>query len=145
MQKFFNVCCLLVACWKAIELPSHSICIKSEAFHLLLKTSQKYHSTDLSKLGDLDIHGIRCMSLRLHAWSAREIFNTNFLPVIDSGDEILMKFVRAKHEIQTGSSRSAHHSKKTTLHNLLRGEVGITWNKKRAHINTYVLHCGVCR
>ena len=144
LQKFFNVCCLLVARWKARELPLHPICIKSEAFYLLLKTSQNYHSTDLSKLGDFDIHGIKCMSLRLHAWSAREIFNTNFLPVIESGDDILMKFVRAKHEISSSSSRSAHHTKKTTLQNVLRGEVGITWYKKRTHINSYVLHCGVC-
>ena len=78
------------------------------------------------------------MSLRLHAWSAREIFYTSYLPVIDSGDEILRKFVRAKHEIETGASKSAHHIKKTTQQNLMRGEVGLIWYKKRAHVNTHV-------
>ena len=86
--------------------------------------------------------GIKCMSLRLQCEMARNIFYTQFLPVIGSEDPIIVKLIRNAHEKDIENSRRLHNLEKTTRANLVRGQTGITWYKQRQHCKNFVGSCG---
>ena len=98
----------------------------------------------MCKLADVDLHGIKCMSLRLASKDAKEIFNANQLPSLDSRDDIVQKLIREYHQVSINFCRITHFNKKTTMQNLTRGEVGIAWRKKALHVKQYIAKCGIC-
>ena len=100
--------------------------VMKQGFLSLLRSSQALFAEGASKLSDSMVLGIKCMSLRLQCEMARNIFNTQFLPVIGSEDPIIVKLIRKAHEFGIETNQRLHTMGKTTRANLVRGEIGIT-------------------
>ena len=81
--------------------------VKKEGFLCLLRSSQALFAEGASKLSDSMVLGIKCMSLRLQCEMARNIFNTQFLPVIGSEDPVIVKLIRNAHEMDIENSRKS--------------------------------------
>ena len=117
--------------------------IKRECFGLLMRTSQSHYRDNLQKLADLEVDGIRFMSLRLQP-NHTDLFNTNFLPVIGSNDPLRFKFIRHHHLMSNAGLRTMHANKKSTTHLVSQGAWGVTWHKKKADVSKYIDSCGSC-
>ena len=78
----------------------------------------------------MEVNNIRCMSLRLQSDTARIIFGTKYLPFISNEDPLIHKAMRHGHELGLGTNRRTHNLEKTTIANLLHGEVGMTWYRQ---------------
>ena len=77
-----------------------------------MNTSQEHFKEELCKFADVDLHGIKCMSLRLASKDAKEIFNANQLPSLDSRDDIVQKLIREYHQVSINFCRITHFNKK---------------------------------
>ena len=114
-KKLFDAFCILAARYFSKHFPDEKeFCITKEAFFILLNTSQEHYKEELRKLADVDLHGIKCMSLRLASKDAKEIFNANQLPTLDSKDDIVQKLIREYHKVRINLCRITHFNKKIT-------------------------------
>ena len=145
LEQVLRTFAYLAAIHRARTIPHiQDFDIKKEAFYLLLRTSQAHFCSDLGKVGDVQVNGITCMSLRLQMQHARAIFGGNILPVIASCDPLTVKFIRYKHIHGESIGRGMHFNAKTTAQNLVRGEVGVTWKMKATSVRKYLHECGTC-
>jgi hypothetical protein len=71
--------------------------VRKEAFISMLRTSQKIFPKGITSLSDSEVHDVKCMSLRLQSITAREIFDTKWLPVISLEDPLRFKLTRKGH------------------------------------------------
>ena len=117
--------------------------IKMEGFGLLMRSSQTHYKQGLDKLCDVEIHGIRFMSLRLQA-SHTALFDCNFLPVIGNDDPLKFKFIRYHHLVSHAGLRAVHLNKKSTIHAVSQGAWAVTWRKKKNDVSLYINSCGIC-
>ena len=92
----------------------------------------------------MEVNDIKCMSLRLQSDTARTIFSTKYLPVISNEDPLVNKAMRRGHELGLGSNRRTHNLEKTSVANLLHGEIGLTWYRQGRDVKKFVQHCGIC-
>ena len=100
LEQVFRTFAFMAERHRAKHMPSEqNFDVKKEAYHALLRTSQAHFSTDLGKLCDAEINGVKGMSLRLQMKHARAIFDAKMLPVIDSKDPLTFKFIRMKHQL----------------------------------------------
>ena len=126
-RQVFRSFCFMVSMYFARNLPlAINWEVKKEGFLCLLRSSQALFAEGVSKLSDSMVLGIKCMSLRLQCEMARNIFNTQFLPVIGSEDPIIVKLIRNAHEMDIETNRRLHNMEKTTRANLVRGQIGMT-------------------
>ena len=145
LEQLFRTFVFLVSIYWARTMPGETqFEVKKEAFLCLLRTSQAHFSGDLEKLCDTEVQGVRGMSLRLAMRHARAVFSAQILPVICSKDPVTTKFIRMKHQLGMDIVRPAHFNMKTTNQLLTRGQVGVTWYKKRLMIKQFLQECGIC-
>ena len=93
--------------------------VKKEAFGLILRTSQKYHSVKESS--ETVVNGIHCLHPRLEKGVAQQIYGTSNIPILSNKDSITVKFFREAHWVKGDVCRGMHNLTKTTLANVLRG------------------------
>ena len=100
-----------------------------------------------------DALSIRCFkvrrghvtNLRLASHTARELYGTKHLPNLGVDDPIRAKFMLRAHTTDSTGSSGTHQFGKTTLANLMSGEMGIIWERCKADVQTYKRLCGICR
>ena len=114
-----------------------------EGFGLLMRSSQTHYKQGLDKLCDVEIHGIRFMSLRLQA-NHTTLFDCNFLLVIGNDDPLKFKFIRYHHLVSHAGLRAVHLNKKSTIHAVSQGAWAVTWRKKKNDVSLYIDNCGIC-
>ena len=119
--------------------------VRREAWATLIKTAQTHYPAGVSKLEEAVVHGIKVTNLRLASHTARELYGTKHLPILGVDDPIRTKFIRRAHTTDSTGSRGTHQFGKTTLANLMSGEMGIIWERCKADGQTYKRLCGICR
>ena len=99
-EQDFRKFCFMVSMDFARNVP-HAINwdVKKEGFLCLFQSIQALFADGISNHSDCLVLVIKCMSLRLQCEMARNIFNTQFLPVIGSEDPIIVKLIRKAHEL----------------------------------------------
>ena len=117
--------------------------IRKEAFGLILRSSQRYHSVKDSS--EIVINGIHCLHLRLEKGVAQQIYGTSNIPILSNKDSVTVKFFREAHWVKGDVCRGMHNLTKTTLSNVLRGEAAVFWKGQQRQIKNAILDCGTCR
>ena len=118
--------------------------IKKEAWMLILRSSQKHFNQELRSYSDTVVRCIKVLELRLESSTARSLFGTKYIPVLGTDDPLRTQLMRRAHEMHSGASREIHHLEKTTIANLVSGQVGVTWKNEKKEIKSYISRCGVC-
>ena len=87
--------------------------IRKEAFGLILRSSQRYHSVKDSS--EIVINGIHCLHLRLEKGVAQQIYGTLNIPILSNKDSVTVKFFREAHWVKGDVCRGMHNRTKTSL------------------------------
>ena len=91
------------------------------------------------------IHTISVTDLRLASHTARSLFGTKHLPILGTNDPIRTKLMRRAHNVGPEGNRGTHQFGKTTLANVISGELGVIWEKCKTDVQTFKRLCGICR
>ena len=99
--------------------------IRKEGIGLLFRTSQRHW--EVSKWTETKVDEIGCLLLRLEKEVANSIYGTLNIPVLNHKDPLTAKLIRNSHLMTRDISRGVHNLTKTTLANLVKGEVAAYW------------------
>ena len=91
------------------------------------------------------VNWIGCLKLRLEQGVAISIYGTLCLPIINHRDPLTAKLIRAAHWVNRDVPRAVHNLTKTTIANLVRGEMAVYWKGQRGDVTRAISNCGVCR
>ena len=111
----------------------------------MLRSAQKHYSEGVSKMEEAVIYSIKVTDLCLASHTARSLFGTKHLPILDTDDPIRAKFICRAHTLGPGGSRGTHQFGKTTLANVISGEIGVIWEKCKTEVQAFKRMCGICR
>ena len=83
--------------------------------------------------------------MRIEKEVANTIYGTLNIPVLNHKDPVTAKLIRNSHWITGDISRGVHNLTKTTLANLVKGEVAAHWNGQYKQVKKIIQECEVCR
>ena len=110
---------------------------------MLIRSSQEHWK--VNELVETKVHGIGCLKMRLEHRTAMSIFGTTTIPIINSKDPLTAKIMRAAHLANRDGPRAIHNLTKTTMANLVRGELSTFWKGQRKYVARLIHNCGICR
>ena len=76
---------------------------------------------------------------------ANTIYGTLNIPVLNHKDPLTAKLIRNYHWMTRDISRGVHNLTKTTLANLVKGEVAAHWKGQHKQVKKIIQECRVCR
>ena len=117
--------------------------IRKEGIGLLFRTSQRHW--EVSKWTETKVDEIGCLLLRLEKEVANSIYGTLNIPVLNHKDPLTAKLIRNSHLMTGDKSQGVHNLTKTTLANLVKGEVAAHWKGQHKQVKKIIQECGVCR
>ena len=83
--------------------------------------------------------------MRIEKEVANLIYGTLNIPILNHKDAVTAKLIRSSHWMTRDTSRSVHNLTKTTLANLVKGEVAVYWKGQQKQVRKVIQECGICR
>ena len=114
-----------------------------ESAAMLIRSSQEHWK--VNELVKARVQGVGCLKMRLEHKTAMSIFGTATIPIISSKDPLTAKLMRAAHLANRDGPRAIHNLTKTTMANLLRGELATFWKGQKKDVTRLIHNCDICR
>ena len=117
--------------------------LRKEAAAMLIRSSQTHWK--VNELIETQVQGVGCLKMRLEYKTAMSIFGTTNIPIISSKDPLTAKLMRAAHLANRDGPSTIQNQTKTTMANLMRGELATFWKGQKKDVTRLIHSCGICR
>ena len=109
--------------------------VRKEAWGIILRSGQTHFLEGVKEMAETEIQGIQTTNLRLASHTARSLYGTKYIPILERKNPLKKKLMRKAHFTGPQVLRSVHNLQKTTMAKVTSGELGTVWRDRRQDVH----------